>query len=679
MQQTTMTAAALGERQLTGRDASRARRAALAQGKTALPPPQERTRTGKREAAIKPVYMPTQTPKAEIATASEPSVPRVEYATSTAAGSGFSRSETLTGRALSIARRQSMSRGKEGLKEWQTSVGVVGEPSSSKLAVEQTTSICTDGSCRDIARAIRAERARNGRGSAPPARPTGRMRNREPIKYPPKVVETTTYSKQRVTGIRIGRGVNVTGDEPGAALPVTGTQYFGTESGYTPRTGGVKVGVVRTAGGLVVTGTLVRSQVKITGDESNPAIRITGEADQELGDDLTSRPEQGAYVAAQFRRMHDPHGHSVFGTNLGRSIKTIGSRERVRERAIELTEGGHVITGTAVGRSIRVTGNEPGSCRHITGDQYLMPAERQPLCEAEPSGVISRSDGRHTKGEGRPDPVTGAKVTVSETWRRQRVTGVEVEYNPRVTGDEPGTCAPVTGTPYVGPGQYEAYCETGDIDALTRRIDDAYSPGHRVTGDKPEHTDKVTGTERGAVRTLTGTPYYQTDVEEGEEGDVIERINARFSIRSPQREAQLRTRVTDAKIRTDTPRITGSFALGEGKITGNQEFHFRTRGYGAGSGAGEERRSRVTGEGKSEGFPITGDAWRPNPRVTGTEGYIAAERNPTERAGKPFAFAGARVFKDKARHEPSKILVTGMVGQSPKASARVTLSGGAQG
>ncbi|MEW5710346.1 MAG: CsoS2 family carboxysome shell protein [Pseudomonadota bacterium] len=675
MQQTmTATMAATGE--LTGRDASRARRAALAQGKTALPPPRERIRTGERAAAILPAH---GLPHAPETVTTAPSTPRVEYSTVSTAGPGLTRSEALTGRALSIARRQSLSRGKEGLKQWQSMVGAVAVPVENRPVAEPASALCTDGSCRDIARALRAERARNGRGNAPPARPSGRPRSREPIKYPPKVADTTTYGQQRVTGIRIGRGVNVTGDEPGAALPVTGTQYIGTETGYTPRTGGVKVGAARTAGGLVVTGTQVRSQVKITGDESNPAIRITGEADQELADDLIQRPEQGAYVAAQFQRMHDPHGHSVFGTNLGRSIKTIGSRERGRERAIELTEGGNAISGTAVGRSIRVTGNEPGSCRHITGDQYLMPAERQSLCEVPPASGMSRSGMDGARGDERPDPVTGAKVTVSETWRRQRVTGVEVEHKPRVTGDEPGACAPVTGTPYVGPGQYEAYCELSDIEAAARRIDAAYATGHRVTGDKPEHTEKVTGTGRGAERALTGTPYYQLDVEDDEQGNVIERIDARFSVRSPQREAQLRASVAAAKVKTDTPRITGSFSLGEGKITGNQEFHFRTRGYGAGSGAGEEKRPRITGEGKSEGFPITGDAWRTNPRVTGTEGYIAAERNPSERSGKPHAFASAGIFKGKARHEPSKVLVTGMVGQSPKASARVTLSGGAQG
>ncbi|RJQ46740.1 MAG: hypothetical protein C4528_06685, partial [Gammaproteobacteria bacterium] len=190
---------------------------------------------------------------------------------------------------------------------------------------------------RQIAQALRGSRARNGRGNAVAVRPSGRVRNPVPAVYPPKVADTETYAGGKVTGIRIGRGANVTGDEPGADMQVTGSQYIGKETGFNPREGGVKVGAARTSGGLMVTGTQVRSKVMITGDESNSSIRITGEADQEIADDLLNRREQGAYTSMQFQRQNNPHGHTVFGANLGRSIKTIGSRERTRERVSEQT------------------------------------------------------------------------------------------------------------------------------------------------------------------------------------------------------------------------------------------------------------------------------------------------------------------------------------------------------
>jgi hypothetical protein len=64
--------------------------------------------------------------------------------------------------------------------------------------------------------------------------------------------------------------------------------------------------------------------------------------------------------------------------------------------------------------------------------------------------------------------------------------------------------------------------------------------------------------------------------------------------------------------------------------------------------------------------------------VTGTEGTTAANRNPSERAGKPLTFSGARRFKTLAKHEESKQLVTGLLGWSGKTAAKVTLTGGAQ-
>jgi len=123
--------------------------------------------------------------------------------------------------------------------------------------------------------------------------------------------------------------------------------------------------------------------------------------------------------------------------------------------------------------------------------------------------------------------------------------------------------------------------------------------------------------------------------------------------------------------------ITGSFAVGEGMVTGNNEFLYRPR-----SNRETEQRE-VTGEGRTDGRTITGAAaaWTTHDRVTGTEGYIAAGRNPTERGGKPHSWAGAVKFRDLATPGgPRQIQnVTGLSGWSLKAAARVTLSGGAQG
>lgn len=638
-----------------GRDASRERRAQLVQGKIALPPTASRTRTGEREAAIVAPPGAAQT---------APAAP-LPVAMSSPTPVTAPNSSALTGRDASRNRRAGLVQGKSGIV--QAKATFTPTAASSSPHADATPSVpVMSGSGRQAAQALRGSRARNGSDQATVTRPSGRVRTPAPITYPPKVAGTETYAGGKVTGIRIGRGTNMTGDEPGADVQVTGSQYIGKETGFNPREGGLKVGATHTSAGLVVTGTQVRSKIMITGDESNSGIRITGEADQEIGDDLLDRREQGAYTSMQFQRQNNPHGHTVFGANLGRSIKSIGSRDRTREHdATEQTDGGLPISGTAVGRSAIMTGDEPGSCRPITGSQYLKPADRQPLCE---TGTTAAKPGMRRMGGGKARGET-------ETWAQQRITGVEVEFKPGVTGDEPGTCAAITGTPYAGPAQYEVYCAPGQTGAVAQRVRGSDQPLHCVTGNLPLHSGQVTGTHRGAERLLTGTPYYQQDAEAGMTGNSVEQITERFTVRSPQRDAQLRADSAAAKAPSAEGRITGTFAAGAGKITGNQEFNFSPRS----RVERDDSTSRITGEGRAEGRAITGGAWGEQRNVTGTEGYIAAERNPSERTGKSHAFANASLFKGKGNHEAPTQHVTGMVGWSALSAARVTLSGGAQG
>ncbi len=636
-----------------GRNASRAHREQLVRGKAALPPAIERTRNGERNATIANAATPTVTPVAL--------APVAAAALKNSAASSVSSISAQGGREASRARRTALVQGKTAVRQLAAQTTASAEtkaaPTTNTVPTSTTSENSLAAASRQIAQAMRAMRAKNGRGDAAAARPSAHVRNVTPLNYAPKVTASETYAGGKVTGVRIGRGMNVTGDERGVSMQVTGSQYIGKETGFQPRAGGIKVGACRTTGGLVVTGTQVRSKVSITGDESGNNVRITGEADQGIGDDLLDRGEAGAYTNMQFQRQHNPHGHTVFGTNLGRSAKAVGSRDRVRERAIEQTDGGLPISGTALGRSVRVTGDEDGSCRAITGDQYLMPANKQPLC-ATSAGERTRA-GVAMGMNGRPE---------SQSWSRNRITGVDVEHNDDVTGDEYGACSSITGTPYVGPAQYEAVCPTG-APTMTQP-----TAGCRVTGDTPLHVDHVTGTHRGCERSITGTPYYRETLADEKRDDVLAHIKVRFSVRSPQREAQLRADAKAVEAPTATGRITGSFAVGQGKITGNQEFNFNPRAKGERAG-----RVQLTGEGRVDGPGITGSAWTEHGNVTGTEGYIATERNPSERSGKPHGFASSAAFKGKGRHEEPRKNVTGMAGWSSKTAARVTLSGGAHG
>ncbi len=644
-----------------GRRAAIERRRALSQGKAGLPPSRERTKTS---ASVAPA--PASTVPAAV-TAPTPE-PRQVSTPSNAVGFA----SELTGRIMSMLRRRQQSQGKSALKTGAATAALV-SPTASAVASAPVQS-STDGADlimptraatgHELARRLRAERVAARAGGEP--RPTRKGR----LEYAPKVVVDTTVAGVKVSGLKYTDSARVTGADDGLGKPVSGTQYISPRDA-SMRAPAVKVGASTTPAGLVVTGTQVRNRVAITGDEAGDHVRITGNAEGSIEADLTPREQGGYDGVAQFSRQANPHGHSVFGTNLGRSLVVAGSRSRDRLQALEVTQKGLTISGSAVGRSSRVTGDEPGSCRVITGDQYLAPAQRQAECGGQGGGTASP---KSQDAEARRDPVTGSKVTVSSTWGSARITGASVEHDPQVTGDEPGQCRVITGTPYQGPSTMYGWCSDAAAGEAEARLTQAQAKSV-VTGDVPLHDAGVTGLTRGVERDITGTPYYREEASLAAVADPIATQQDRFSVRSPQREAHLKNRIDPLAAPSAEGRITGTFSRGHGKITGNVEFRFSPRK----AEGSEAKPVRISGEGSTLKAKVTGDAWAADSRVTGTEGYIAAERNPSERAGKAQAFAGSRLFKAKAQHEEPRQNVTGMVGWSAKSAAKVTLSGGAQG
>jgi len=672
----------------TGRAAAMLRRRQLSQGKSAMPPPRERPAAGFR-LALRGLYTPPPLPAVappppQLAAADTVAAATPAKAQATSGHSAVSSlSPNLVGRDLAVARRRLLSQGKAALQaatmpQVQVATDPAGSPPTPVAALpvagpplDAAPSPALTG--RELAIARRAALSRHGR-AALGVTTVERPKRQGSIPFPPKVVASRTGAGVTVTGYSEGVGRQVTGTEAGRDKPVSGTPFIGQGEGAFV-TAAPKVGHARTPGGLIVSGTMVRSKVRITGDEASANRRITGEADQVLEDDVSPRSERFVPVAAQFQRQADPHGASVFGTNLGRSIRHVGSRERARERAIEVTEGGIPITGSAVGRSVNVTGDEPGACRSLTGTQYLTPARRQEACSGPPRGTHPMAGG----AAARRDPVTGRKVHEIATWGGQRVTGTDiVEHMDHVTGDEPGECRVVTGTPYLGPNTTYGYCDPEVSAAQEARL-----PGParaKVTGDVPMHdVERVSGTERGAQHAITGTPYWRHETSastELGEADPVARAAAGFSIRTPARDAHLARR----KAEKDGPRVTGSFAVGEGKLTGNVEFGFVDRWSRKEAGTKDKvGHQKLTGHGSVSGPAITGSAWTEHERVTGTEGFFATVRNPTVAEGKPHGFAGARTFRRESPHKEPRRLVTGVIGWTPKSAAIVTLSGGAQG
>ncbi len=467
---------------------------------------------------------------------------------------------------------------------------------------------------------------------------------------PAKVAVTNTSHGNKVTGNEVGRSEKVTGDEPGTCKSLTGTEYISANQSQT-YCGGVnptprKVGQSLTHDGRKVSGVIVGRSSKVTGDEAGSSKGLTG--DQYLG--AEPLPE-------------------------GRAAEKVGSFN---------TLNGSGITGTNVSRSEWVTGNESGSCKLVTGDEYVGSQQFQTFCG------------------GKPEP-EAAKVGISLTNKSQFVSGTLTGRSGLVTGDEPGTCKAITGTPYAGFDQASQWCSDSAIGEIHQRTPKRMgTPGARMTGQQPGIGGVMTGAEKGACESLTGTPYIGEDHLEqacGGRAPSDNSVNKKvlvdnhfgndFSVKSPAKAAHM-TRENSSGVTGSSyengSRITGPFDMGLDKITGTEQFRFDSKRRiktsppeveAPSSDVGASRpTSRITGEGQSAGLNITGDDWARGERVTGTEGVSARRRNPS-RPGQMNAMPDSEVKRNDELPEPA-FLITGSSGNT-RDGQLVTFSGGARG
>ncbi|MHB1321497.1 MAG: CsoS2 family carboxysome shell protein [Acidithiobacillus ferrivorans] len=695
----------------TGKSLSRARREALSQGGGAIesPPSQSAARTGIRVLASD---LPTTTAPAE--------------AVAAAPGAASPDSCGCQGKAATeIAEREQLLDAVCALVD-EDPAAVAGSSASAvrKLCQERRRALSRQGKMaegpartpvsrtslngRDAAQMRRDALCQQGRGDQPACRPSGRTRQKPAA--PAKVEEGTTLSGNTVTGTQVERSTRVTGAEPGSCRAITGTEYIGIEQYGTlcasiPEPAPAKVGVGRTARGQSVSGAEIGPSVKVTGDEHGSCKAVTGTE----------------YLSAD-------KFESFCATRPALTPAKVG---------VAATEAGQRVSGTEVGRSARVTGDEPGSCRKLTGSQYYQPEAFGSLCrdggsaphkvsvmstlreqaltgtETAPGervtgterGVCASVTGTESAGLAQYQacnrkPVSVAeKVSVMRTWHEQPVSGTSVERSPRVTGDEYGGCQPVTGTEYAGPDQYAAFC-AADHQATARALMASRSgvAAAMMTGIRLGPDSKVTGSARGEGLVLSGTPYGGEDQRALPNGDgtrmhpltrgpadaprmaiaapEVAAVRGNFSVTTPARSAQENplSRVTGTAYGA-IGRITGPVNLAAGLVSGTPEFRYRDEAHGA--APLEAPRSRLTGDGREGGFAITGAAWRRNESITGTEG-TSTRRNPTLRGDQRATLVGAAQLKDRERPDLPISRVTGSSGNDAKGSS-ITYSGGARG
>jgi len=524
-----------------------------------------------------------------------------------------------------------------------------------------------------------------------------------------KVGVSETSSGQAVTGTQANRSSKTTGNEASTCRSITGTQYLGSEVFETfcqtspPPSQASKVAVTSTTHGNRVTGNEVSRSEKVTGNEPGTCKTLTGteyissnESLEYCGGSNPAPRKVGQSLTLEGRKVSGGmvgRSSNVTGDEAGANKNLTGSQYlgfdplpegRPAEKVASFnTLSGSGVTGTHVSRSEHVTGNEAGSCKVVTGDEYLGQQHYQSFCG------------------GKPEP-EASKVGLSRTNKSQSVSGTMTGRSGLVTGDEPGTCKAVTGTPYAGIEDSSQWCNSNSVQEIQQRTPKRLgTPAPRMTGQQPGIGGVMTGANKGACESLTGTPYVGGDqlVEAcganapGDSSDYQPSSNNQFgnefTVQSPARAAfakrENQSGVTGTSYENGN-KITGPFDMAANKVTGTEQFRFENRSIQKIATTEEVNNSeedkasrplsRVTGEGQSAGLNITGDDWARGNRVTGTEGVSSRRRNPS-RPGNSTQMPATQVKRNEEISKPD-FLITGSSGNT-RDGQLVTFSGGARG
>ncbi|MDJ0881801.1 MAG: CsoS2 family carboxysome shell protein [Gammaproteobacteria bacterium] len=602
-------------------------------------------------------------------------------------------------KAAALARRKAQStRGKAGI-----SAGGMSEAQTARAANPTLTS-------RELSQALRQQRSAKGKTcKGDKCRPTGKVRKQPEVAaatdQPWKVGVSETARGQSVTGTMVSRDKDVTGNEASTCRPVTGTEYMGADvfrefCDSDPAKTPMRTGISATGRGNAVTGNKVGRSGKVTGDEPGTCKNVTGTEYVGAGQSEVFCGTSSKHSPTVMPTEETRKGKTITGDNVGNSDKVTGGEaganreltgaqyvrgEQVREipskvRTSKTLHGGS-ITGTAVGRSEKTTGDEAGSSRQITGDDYVG------LEQYENSGTQVKPGDR--------------KVGVSSTFKGLAVTGTMEGRSQSVTGNEPGTCKAVTGTPYFGAENYADNCEVPSTQNATARMQRKNrNAGMNMTGQQPGVGGTLTGADKGACEAVTGTPYMGSDqmaqacpatpAEPGS-ADFPQAVGdsngwGEFSVTTPSHAAAAEDNTGVTGSRYEQGHITGPFGMAGGKVTGTEDARFGSGSVNSTSAnevAAEPEqiqgrvKSRITGEGQDSGLRITGDDWERGEHVTGTEGASALARNPSRRG--PMNAMMNKVIDEVENELPSPVSkVTGSSGNYEGGSL-ITYSGGARG
>lgn len=175
------------------------------------------------------------------------------------------------------------------------------------------------------------------------------------------------------------------------------------------------------------------------------------------------------------------------------NVQTGAAQDAPWKVGASVTVSGQTVTGTMVGRQENMTGDEPSTCRTITGTEYLGADIFNQYCQNNAKAPNAR------------------KVTVTTTSHGNAVSGSRMGRGTNVTGNESGTCKRITGDEYTSAEQSNQFCAELAQKSPRKGSMAETMKGKSVSGNNVGRSSNVTGNEYGMRRRLTGTQYSKSE------------------------------------------------------------------------------------------------------------------------------------------------------------------------
>ncbi|MDP1525071.1 MAG: CsoS2 family carboxysome shell protein [Rhodocyclaceae bacterium] len=352
---------------------------------------------------------------------------------------------------------------------------------------------------------------------------------------PAKVAVTHTAQGKTVTGTPVGRATKVTGDDRGNCQRVSGTEYLSAEQFQTecntPLTAAVpKVSVMSSRAEQSVSGTAVGRSSKVTGDEPGACRPVTGSQYYNTRDfaDLCATPSprrSGSVMSTASPRETRDEGRAfpkASGDMTDEAVVVTAHPFGLDRRLAAQIAPASTVT-TAVIPAYAVTGDRPGAGGNaLTGDHRgaCLPVSGSPYIGEDNASACSPSSAtpsarfvartrswQDAEDAQRPEPPLDFSIRTPAREAQESgantVTGGDMGSQ-RITGPANKASGLITGTPDFRHQRVQhapsAAATTDVVTTAQHLTGEGSQAGTRVTGDAWQEQRRVTGTEGASAQ-----------------------------------------------------------------------------------------------------------------------------------------------------------------------------------